>query len=78
VLALSLASAALDLEAERARFEAGRGSNFDVLRRQDALAIVQLLLLSAELAAQQASASLEALTGQILAQHGVVMRRAYE
>jgi hypothetical protein len=44
------------------------------LRRQDALAAVQLLLLSAELAAQQASQSLDAATGKILARYGVAMR----
>ncbi|HTV26048.1 MAG TPA: TolC family protein [Polyangiaceae bacterium] len=69
----SLKSAALDLEAERARFDAGRGSNFDVLRRQDALAVMQLLSLSAELGWQRASASLEALTGEILTRHRVLL-----
>jgi outer membrane protein TolC len=74
LLGASLKAAALDLGAEQARFDVGRGSNFDVLRRQDALAAVQLLLLSAELAAQQASQSLDAATGKILARYGVAMR----
>jgi outer membrane protein len=71
LLGPSLRSAALDLEAERARFDVGRGSNFDVLRRQDALAVVQLLSLSAQLGWQLAGAGLSALTGEILRQHGV-------
>ena len=74
----SLQAAALDLEAERARFDAGRGSNFDVLRRQDALADVQLASLSAELDAQRASASLDAATNEILARHAVVLREGHQ
>jgi outer membrane protein TolC len=73
VLVASQRAAALDLEAEKARFEVGRASNFDVLRRQDALAVVQLSLLGAELERQEAAAALHALTGEILAQHGVVL-----
>jgi len=69
----SLRAAALDLEAEQARFEVGRGSNFDVLRRQDALAVMQLLALSAQLGWQEADASLSALTGEILARHGIAV-----
>jgi outer membrane protein TolC len=68
-------AAALDLEAEKARFEVGRASNFDVLRRQDALAAVQLLLLGAELAWLEAEATLDALTGELFVQHGVVLTR---
>jgi len=74
----SLLAAALDLEAERARFDAGRGSNFDVLRRQDALAEVQLASLSAQLEAQRAGASLDAATHEILARHALVLREADE
>jgi outer membrane protein TolC len=78
LLGPSLKSAALDLEAERARFDVGRGSNFDVLRRQDALALMQLLSLSAQLGWQQASAGLSALTGENLRQHGVLLRAEAE
>jgi outer membrane protein TolC len=78
LLGPSLKSAALDLEAERARFDVGRGSNFDVLRRQDALAVMQLLSLSAQLGWQQASAGLAALTGEILRQHGVMLQARAE
>lgn len=42
VLAGSMDAAALDLAAERARFEVGRSTNFDVLRRQEEVAQVQL------------------------------------
>jgi outer membrane protein len=74
VLTPSMRAAALDLEAEKARFDVGRAENFDVLRRQDALAAVQLLLLQAQVTAVQARASLDAWTGQILEQNGVVVR----
>jgi outer membrane protein TolC len=75
VLVPSQRAAALDLEAEKARFEVGRASNFDVLRRQDALAVVQLLLLAAELERVEVAAALQALTGEIFAQHGVRLGR---
>ncbi len=74
LLAPSLAAAALDLEAEKARFDAGRSSSFDVLRRQDALAAVQLVSLSTRLLALEASAALDALTGEILRRNGVRVR----
>jgi outer membrane protein TolC len=74
VLVPSQQAAALDLEAEKARFEVGRASNFDVLRRQDALAVMQLLLLGAQLDRLAAAASLDALTGRILEQNGVQLR----
>lgn len=76
LLAPSLAAAALDLESEKARFEAGRSSSFDVLRRQDALAAVQLVQLSTRRTALEASASLETLTGEILRRNGVRVRGA--
>src|SRR5207249_1710296 len=73
VLAPSTEAAALDLEAEKARFEVGRASNFDVLRRQDALAAVQLVLLRAQVDHLRALAALDALTGQILDDNGVTL-----
>ncbi len=76
VLMPSLDAADLDLESERARFDAGRSSNFDVLRRQDAVAGIQLSLLSAQLASLQAGADLDALTGDIFDRHGVRLRGA--
>jgi outer membrane protein TolC len=73
VLGPSTLAANLDLEAEKARFEVGRASNFDVLRRQDQLALVQLLLLRARVDLLDALAALDSLTGEILPRHGVVM-----
>lgn len=70
VLVPSQRAAGLDLEAEQARFEVGRASSFDVLRRQDALAAVQLLWLAAELQRLEAEVALAALTGELFARHG--------
>jgi outer membrane protein TolC len=74
VLARSTEAAALDLESEKARFEVGRGSNFDVLRRQDAVAAVQLILLRAQVDHLKALADVEAASGEILTHNGVVLR----
>jgi outer membrane protein TolC len=76
VLARSTEAAALDLEAERARFEVGRSTNFDVLRRQQNLAEVQLVHLRARVDYLKALASAESLTGEILDRHGVRLRGA--
>jgi outer membrane protein TolC len=73
VLARSNEAAALDLEAEKARFEVGRSTNFDVLRRQDALAEAQLTQLRARVDQLTALALLDALTGRILARHAVTL-----
>jgi outer membrane protein TolC len=67
-------TAALDLAAERARFEVGRATNFDVLRRQGDLAQTRLHLLRARTDYVEAIASLEALTGDILPRYGVAVR----
>jgi outer membrane protein len=71
VLAPSTEAAALDLESEKARFEVGRATNFDVLRRQDTLAEVQLVLLRARVDHLKALAALDALTGDIFDRNGV-------
>lgn len=76
VLEPSVQAAALDLEAEKARFEVGRASNFDVLRRQDQLAAVQLLSLRARVDELDALAALDALMGEILERNGVVLEGA--
>jgi len=73
LLGPSVRAAALDLEAEKARFDGGRASNFDVLRRQDQLAAVQLLSLRARVDELDALAALDALTGEILERNGVVV-----
>jgi outer membrane protein TolC len=71
VLDRSIESATLDLAAERARFESGRSTNFDVLRRQDQLAFAKLAALAARLDYAKALAGVESITGDILARHGV-------
>jgi outer membrane protein TolC len=73
LLGPSAQAAALDLESEKARFEVGRASNFDVLRRQDQLAAVQLRLLRARVDELDALAELDALTGEILERNGVLV-----
>jgi outer membrane protein len=74
VLAPSTEAAALDLEAEKARFDVGRATNFDVLRRQDTLAEVQLVLLRAQVDHLKGLARLDALTGDILDHNGITLR----
>ena len=74
VLARSAAAAAEDLAAERARFEVGRSSNFDVLRRQEEVAQVQLGQARALVDQAKALASLAALSGRILEDLGVALR----
>jgi outer membrane protein TolC len=66
--------AQLDLEAERARFTAGRSSNFDVLRRQDEVAQVELRRQRARVDYVQAMATVQALTGEILPRLGVIIK----
>jgi outer membrane protein TolC len=67
-------TAALDLAAERARFEVGRATNFDVLRRQLDLAQTRLRLLRARTDYLEAVAGLESLTGDILPRYGASVR----
>jgi outer membrane protein TolC len=74
VLTRSTDAAALDLAAERARFEVGRSSNFDVLRRQEEVALVQLGQARARVEQAKALAALAALSGRILDQFGVDVR----
>ncbi len=74
ILAPSIDSANRDLEAERARFAVGRSTNFDVLRRQDEVADVQLRQLRARVDYEQAIAAVDALTGEILPRMGVKLR----
>ena len=66
--------AELDLEGEEARFQASRSTNFDVLRRQQALTEVRVRLLRARADGAQAAAALDAVTDDILARHGLAIR----
>jgi outer membrane protein TolC len=58
-----------NLDAEAARWQAGHSTNFDVLKRQDELAQSQLRLARARTDYLKAVATLEALTGDILARY---------
>jgi len=71
VMEPAIAQANLDLDGERARFEVGRATNFDVLRRQQELTDTQLRLARAKTDYLQAEAALAALTGDILDRFGV-------
>ncbi len=71
VIEPAIAQANLDLDGERARFEVGRATNFDVLRRQQELADTQLRLARAKADYLEADAVLAALTGDILDRYGV-------
>ncbi|MGZ3427015.1 MAG: TolC family protein [Polyangia bacterium] len=74
VLAPTTDHAALDLEAERARFEVGRATNFDVLRRQEELATARLRQARARTDYLKAVAALGAVTDDILDRYQVVLR----
>jgi outer membrane protein TolC len=74
VLAATTTHAALDLEAERARFAVGRATNFDVLRRQEELAIAKLRQARARTDHLKATAALGAVTSEILERYDVVVK----
>ena len=65
VLVHAVEVATLDLDAEKARFLAGRSSNFDVLRRQDELARAQLQRARAKADYLRNAADFAALTGEV-------------
>lgn len=73
-LARAEAAARLDLEAERARFEVGRATNFDVLRRQEEVADAQLRMAQARVDYLDAQVGIDALTGGLLTRYGVTFR----
>jgi outer membrane protein TolC len=73
VLARSIGHAEVDLEGERARFTAGRGSNFDVLRRQEELALVRLRLARARTDLRVTLTALGAATGDLLPRYRVAV-----
>jgi outer membrane protein TolC len=74
VLAPTTTHASLDLEAERARFEVGRATNFDVLRRQEELATAKLRQARARTDYLKAMAALGAVTDDILDRYQVVLK----
>jgi outer membrane protein TolC len=63
--------AQVNLDAERARFDVGRSTNFDVLRRQDELSQAQLRRIRAAADYMKAVAVLQTLTGDLLPTYGV-------
>jgi outer membrane protein len=74
VIAPTTEAAALDLAAERARFEVGRATNFDVLRRQEEVAQTQLRQARARADLLRARAALWAATGEIFDRLGVTVK----
>jgi outer membrane protein TolC len=63
----------LNLEAERARFHAGRATNNDVLLRQQELKDAEARLLRTTVDTLQTEVTLAALTAEVLDRHGVVL-----
>lgn len=64
----------VNLDAERARFDVGRSTNFDVLRRQDELSQAQLRRIRASADYMKAVAALQTLTGEIVQQYGIQLK----
>ncbi|MBT8495545.1 MAG: TolC family protein [Deltaproteobacteria bacterium] len=67
----TIALAQRNIEAEKARFELGRATNFDVLQRQDELQQAQLRYASATVDFLKAEATIDSLTGDILDKYGI-------
>lgn len=66
--------ALINLDAEKARFEVGRSTNFDVLKRVDELAQSQLREARAAADYLKALAVLEALTGELMPRYGLKLK----
>jgi len=66
--------AQVNLDAERARFQAGRSTNNDVLLRQQELKDAETRLLRATVEQNEAEATLSAATAEILERYGVVLK----
>ncbi|MBI4512374.1 MAG: TolC family protein [Deltaproteobacteria bacterium] len=76
VLTKSTELAEINLNTEKARYDVGRATNFDVLKRQEELAQAQLRQARAKTDYLKAVAVLEALTGEILPRHGIQLAPA--
>jgi len=63
-----------NLEAEKARFQAGRATNNDVLLRQHELKDAETRLLRASIDQEESEAALAAVTAEILERYGVVLK----
>jgi outer membrane protein TolC len=64
-----------NIDAEKARFELGRATNFDVLQRQDELEQAQLRQARALIDYLSALADIDALTGDILGSYGITLEQ---
>jgi len=71
----TIALAERNIEAEMARFELGRATNFDVLQRQDELKQARLRFASATVDFLKAEATIDSLTGDLLEKYGVRVAR---
>lgn len=60
-----------NLKAEEARYKVGRSTSYDVLFRQDELALAQFNALSAQIDYLRATVELQTLTGQLLPAYGL-------
>jgi outer membrane protein TolC len=69
LLASAVRAAQISLDAEQARFAVGRSTNFEVLRRQEELALARLRRLRAAVDLAKAHADLAALTGALWREH---------
>ncbi|ACY18878.1 TolC family protein [Haliangium ochraceum] len=67
-----------NIEAEKARFELGRSTNFDVLQRQDELEQAQLARARAVVDYLQALTAIDAQTGDLLGRYGIAFPLAEE
>ncbi|MCY1056041.1 TolC family protein [Nannocystis sp. SCPEA4] len=65
-----------NLRAEEARFRVGRSTSYDVLFRQDELALAQFNALSAQIDFLRATVELQTLTGQLLPSYGLELSGA--
>jgi outer membrane protein TolC len=74
VLAKASELARVNLDAEKARFEVGRSTNFEVLKRQEELAEAELAQARAEIDYAKALTSLESLTGDLLPRYGIELK----
>lgn len=67
----SVRLAEANLRAEEARFRVGRSTSYDVLFRQDELALAQFNALSAQIDYLRATVELQTLTGELLPAYGL-------
>jgi outer membrane protein TolC len=67
--------AQVNLDAEHARFDVGKSTNFDVLQRQEELSLSDLRRARAQADYLRAVAQLQTLTGDILSSYGVELRK---